>query len=78
MKMIARTLMMVGFLLAGACSRPKEESAEKKANASPDPKLPARMEQQQTAINRAAEQMKREAEQRSIPKPTPTPSASPS
>jgi len=78
MKKIAMTLMMASFLLAGACSRPKEESAEKKANASPDPKLPARMEQQHSAINRAAEQMKREAEQRSAPNRTPTPSASPS
>jgi hypothetical protein len=77
-KKVARTLMMVSFLLAGACSRPKEESAEKKANATPDPKLSARMEQQHRAIHRAAEQMKREAEQRSAPNPTPTPSASPS
>jgi hypothetical protein len=78
MKKIAMTLAMT-VLLLGACSRPKEEAAvEKKTTASPDSKLPARMEEQQKAINRAAEQLKREEQQKSGPNPTPTPSASPS
>ena len=41
---------------------------------SPDPKLPARMEEQQKAVNRAAEQIKREEQQKSGQNPTPTPS----
>ena len=72
MKKIAMTLVM-GVLLLGGCSRPKEESAEKKTMSSPDPKLPARMEEQQKAVNRAAEQLKREEQQKSGQTPTPAP-----
>ena len=68
----------MGVLLLSACSRPKEEAVEKKTTASPDPKLPTRMEEQQKAINRAAEQLKKEEQQKSGPNPTPTPSSSPS
>ena len=78
MKKIALTLVMAICLL-GACSRPTEEKIEdKKTTASPDPKLGTRMEEQQKAINRAAEQIKLEEQQKSGVNPTPTPSASPS
>jgi hypothetical protein len=70
MKKIAMTLMMAGLLALGACSRPREEAA--KASPTPDPNLPARMEKQQSAINRAAEELKKEEARKSAAQPTPT------
>ena len=74
MKKIAMTLMMAGLLAVGACSRPKEEPAQTKAT--PDPNLPARMEKQQNAINRAAQELKKEDEKAGA-NPSPLPSLSP-
>lgn len=75
MKKIAMILVMAGLLAVGACSRPKEEPVQTKAT--PDPKLPARMEKQQDAINRAAQQLKKEEDAKAASQPSATASASP-
>ena len=74
MKKIAMILMMAGLLAGGACSRPKEEAAKSKAT--PDPKLATRMEKQQSAINRASEELKKE-EEKAKTNQSATPSVSP-
>jgi hypothetical protein len=75
-KNIVLIVVASAFLALGACSRPKEETS-KAATPTPDPNLPKRMEKQHDAINRAAEQMKKEEEGKAAPSPSLTPAVSP-
>ena len=70
------TLVVAGLLATGGCSRQKEEAVQS-VQTTPDPNLPNRAERQQDAINKAAEQLKKEEEQRAAGNPSPTPSVAP-